>query len=218
MSHDLEVRDMDSYFIIDPYSRSITKETDSDDEVVQYDHNSERFTFKIPKIVEGHDMSTCNCIEVHYINTSSGTSVSTRSSNADIYIVNDLIEDPTDDESLIFTWLLSQNGTQFAGNIKFQIHFKCYGDGGSENPDYIWNTQIYSSAIKVLEGYDCAVLIPELNPDAIQRFEQRIKALEENMGKYWTDEGKTEIVNAVLEALPAAEDLEFLQAAEEVTL
>ena len=35
---------------------------------MQYDHNSECFTFEIPKEIEGHNVTDCNVVEIHYIN------------------------------------------------------------------------------------------------------------------------------------------------------
>lgn len=64
MSHTHSVKDSDAVFTIDPISREITTETDNIS-LMQYDHNSEIFTFQIPKIVEGHDMSLCNGILCH---------------------------------------------------------------------------------------------------------------------------------------------------------
>lgn len=177
MTHDHTLRDLDTCFVIDPYSRTITKESGSSDDVVQYDHNSEIFTFKVPKLIDGHDMSMCDKIEIHYVNVGTGTSVSNRTSNADIYKVKDLQADPDDVETLMFTWKLSQNGTQLVGTIRFQIHFICYGDEETEIDEYIWNTLVYS-AINVREGLNCTELILEQKPDIIQEFEERIKDLE----------------------------------------
>lgn len=172
------IRDDDSYYVIDPDTRLITKESGANDEVVQYDNNSERFSFKIPSTVEGFDVSNYDKIEIHYINTSSGTSVSNRESNEDVYEVDDLVAS-SDENYYIFTWLLSQNGTQFAGTIKFQIHFL-----GSE--EQTWSTKVYS-AINVAEGLNCKKLILEKNPDIIKRFEERVATLETQYDRKFDD-------------------------------
>ena len=84
--HKHPVYDTDLHLIIDPSNRSIKNESGKT-VLMQNDHNSERFTFEIPRYVDGHDMSLCNVVEVHYNNIdSSDKSVQ----NAGIYPVLDL--------------------------------------------------------------------------------------------------------------------------------
>ena len=71
MAHQHQVVDSDIRFAINPITRAITRVEAKKSSLVVGDHNSERFTFEIPKIVEGHDMTLCNVIRVHYLNTSS---------------------------------------------------------------------------------------------------------------------------------------------------
>ena len=72
MSHEHVVTDSDGIFSIDSRTRVIKNESGKEC-VVQYDHNSERFTFILPRIIEGHDMLLCNYVEVNYVNTTDGT-------------------------------------------------------------------------------------------------------------------------------------------------
>lgn len=67
MAHTHPVVDSDSRFVINSTTRAISTTSDKL-ELIQGDHQSERITFEIPKIVEGHDMSLSDRIEVHYIN------------------------------------------------------------------------------------------------------------------------------------------------------
>ena len=179
MAHEHNMIDTDNRFIIDSVNKTITNPSGNKNTVVQYDHNSEVFTFQIPCCIEGHNMTECDLVQIHYVNTSSGTSVSTRSSNADIYTVTDIKVDPEDKNMAIFTWPLSQNGTQLAGTISFQVKFICYGDG-TGIPSYIWQTKLFS-AINVEAGINNTEIVVEENLDVILSFEERISALEESL-------------------------------------
>ena len=85
MSHYHPIYDSDKHFLIDTITRDIINES-SKITIMQYDHNSERFTFEIPRLVEGHDMSLCNSVRIHFINIGSAKA----DSNYGIYEVDDL--------------------------------------------------------------------------------------------------------------------------------
>ena len=85
--HKHPVYDTDLHLLIDPITREITNESGKT-VIMQYDHNSERFTFEIPRYVDGHDMSLCNVVEFHYINTDANDKTI---QNADVYQVDDLM-------------------------------------------------------------------------------------------------------------------------------
>ena len=68
MSHIHNVTDSDNKFIVDGVNRSIKNASTSKTMVMQFDHNSEVFTFEVPRYIEGHDMMLCNRVEVHYLN------------------------------------------------------------------------------------------------------------------------------------------------------
>ena len=55
MAHLHEVRDTDKHFVIDPTTRAITNNSGKN-VLMQGDHNSEIYTFEIPKMVEGHEL------------------------------------------------------------------------------------------------------------------------------------------------------------------
>ena len=113
MSHTHLIKDSDTSFIIDPITRKITT-TSSKVSLMQYDHDSEIFTFQIPKLVEGHDMSLCNKIEIHYTNINKKT----KEASSDVYPVTDAI---INGDNLIFSWLVSSNATKYPGSLNFLI-------------------------------------------------------------------------------------------------
>ena len=69
MSHNSIIIDTDSRFSIDAVTREIKNlSTTVKNKVIQYDHNSERIGFSMPRYIEGHDMTKCNRVEIHYKN------------------------------------------------------------------------------------------------------------------------------------------------------
>lgn len=130
------VTDTDKHFLIDPVTRTIINESGKL-VLIQYDHNSERFTFECPRHVDDHDMSLCNRIEIHYINTGTGNSRTTG-----VYEVRDLQVSPDDNNVVTCSWLISQNATQHVGKLNFVIRFACIAEDGTV--EYAWNTGIYS--------------------------------------------------------------------------
>lgn len=159
MAHTHDVYDTDPYFVIDADTRTITDQSTIPTSLMQYDHNSERITFEIPKEIDGHDMSLCDRIEIHYLNIGTNGQKS-----EDVYEVDDAIVDSGEQEVVLFTWLVSQNATIHAGSLSFVIRFICSSDG---NLDYVWNTAIYNS-IPVGKGMDNAALIITQYADVLQ--------------------------------------------------
>lgn len=145
MAHKHSVYDTDAHFSINPFTRAIKNESASKVAVIQHDHNSERFTFKIPRLVDGHDMSVCDRVEVHYINMDS---TNPENISADIYEVNDLQVSPDDSGFVICSWLLSQNATKYAGSLNFLVRFVCLDEG---KVAYAWHTAVFTG-ISVSSG------------------------------------------------------------------
>lgn len=147
MAHIHPVPDTDPSFVIDPQTRNIAN-LSGKNILVQNDHNSERFTFAIPRYVDGHDMSLCNVVQVHYINSDS----SRRYQNTDVYTVTDLAvaekEEGEEEELVTGSWLISGNATSFNGSLDFVIRFACVTKSVI---DYQWFTNI-CSLIKVEKG------------------------------------------------------------------
>lgn len=132
------VYDTDTRFTINPTTRQIRNDSSRKTTLMQNDHNSERFTFELPRYIEGHDMSLCNRVEIHYLNSSSANQNEFR---ADVYTVEDLQISKDDAEKVVCSWLVSQNATQYAGKLSFRLHFKCVADNVIS---YAWHTAIFT--------------------------------------------------------------------------
>lgn len=165
VGHLHSVYDTDKHFVIDPITRQITN-TGTKIVMSQYDHNSERFTFEIPRYVEQHDMSLCNRVEVHYININS----STREQATGVYVVDDLDIFPDDEEIVTLSWLISQNATSHAGSLGFLVRFACLTD---DIIDYQWFTTVHSGII-ITTGMINSEEVLEQYSDVLERWEQLI--------------------------------------------
>lgn len=141
--HDHTISDPDSYFVIDPDTRQISNLSQVSNVLMQNDHNSEVYTFQIPRFVEGHDMLKCDRVRLHYNNTAKG---STRTYK-DVYEMTDLMVNPRDNSTLISTWVIKRQATQYAGKLSFAIQYICIDESHSgeesDNVSYEWHTDIY---------------------------------------------------------------------------
>lgn len=138
MAHLHTIYDSDLHFVIDPATRVITNQSENKNSVIQFDHNSERFTFELPRYIEEHDMLECNRVEVHYVNIDSKTG----NQASGVYEVQDLQVSPHDDKVAICSWLVSSNATQYAGSLSFVLRFACTR---GEVVDYVWNTAVFKN-------------------------------------------------------------------------
>lgn len=143
MEHLHSVIDYDKRFCIDPVTRMV-KNNSGKVTLAQHDHNSERFTFEIPH-ADGHDMSSCDRVEIHFINKSN-SSTSLRSEG--VYLVDDVKVSPEDNETVTFSWLISDEATKYAGSLKFLVRFICLS---GEKIAYSWSTAIFKG-ITVVAG------------------------------------------------------------------
>ena len=150
-----EVRDADLHFVVNADSRKIVKETTTKVYLMQYDHNSEEFTFDVPRYIENHDMFQCDLIQVHYENTSTGTSVSTRKTYRGVRNIDPATITFDEESNIIsFGWLVPDNATMFAGSLKFQLKFICRDKDDSEIEGYRWHTDVNEDiSIKAGLGY-----------------------------------------------------------------
>ena len=164
MAHIHEVIDSDKCFTIDPITRLIVNDAgNKKTQLIQNDHNSERFSFQLPRYIEGHDMSLSNKVEVHYINldqTSNERSVG-------VYEVTDLALSE-DNESVLLSWLISNNATKYVGVLSFAICFKCMSDNVI---DYSWNTAINSS-IQIAKGMYNSEIITKDYIDVLEAWKE----------------------------------------------
>lgn len=203
MTHMHNVVDSDKRFIIEPLTREIKNESGKIT-LVQYDHNAERFTFEVPRLVEGHDMSLCDKVEIHYINIAS-----TKEKSADVYPVNDLTVDEWDEDKVIFSWLISANATKYAGTLNFLIRFVCLN---GETIEYAWNTAIFSG-ITIESGMDNGQAVIEEYSDVLAAWEKRVTYV-------LTDADKAEIAEAVKAQVPlvkSAEQPTFVSSVDKMT-
>lgn len=138
MIHIHTITDHDKHFIIDPVTKKIQPENPEKNKLVRYDHNSERYTFEMDRMLEGHDMSLCDIVQIHYINVSSNK----QTKNEDIYEVEDLGLLDENDNKIVFTWLISRNATMLDGILTFAIRFAC---SNGDSTDYELHTEIFSS-------------------------------------------------------------------------
>ena len=145
MEHKHGVYDSDTRFSINAVTRQIKADPKQKAVLMQNDHNSERFTFELPRYVEQHDMSLCNQVEVHYLNSSAKDKGEFRKG---LYTVEDLQISPDDPEKVVCSWLISQNATQLVGKLSFRLRFKCVESGVIT---YAWHTAIYAD-ISVSDG------------------------------------------------------------------
>jgi hypothetical protein len=199
MGHTHSVYDTDNHFKVNGITRAITNVSTSKVSVVQFDHNSERFTFEMPRFVEGHDMMLCDSVQVHYANVS-GNRIER---NDGIYEVDDLQTSPEDENIVICSWLISQNATQIVGSLLFLLRFVCSTDG---EVDYAWHTAVYSG-ISVSNGMNNTGEIVDTYPDIIEEMLARIEELDgqieeldgqtafparpgDKEGHYWTEAAK----------------------------
>ena len=170
----MNVIDTDARFLIDPVSGEITNKSEKDT-ITQGSHNSEVFTFEIPRHI-GHDILECNLVEVHYLNIKSKDK--TQRSEG-LYKVNDLRVCPEDDTKAILSWTIAGAGTVYQGTLSFSIHFKRIDSDGKCL--YRWPTKTYSK-ITVTSSVDTSEAVMEDNQDIIAELEARISALEQGSG------------------------------------
>lgn len=178
MSHVNKVIDADPHFEIDINTRNIKNVSQTKVSLVQYDHNSERFSFTLPRFVEGHDMLECNTVQVHYISTANPD-------EKGLYQVTDLAECEENTDNVCCTWLISQNVTQNAGAIQFLLRFACVAEDGTI--EYAWHTNPFTG-IHVSAGMDNAEYIIEMYADVLEQWKNEILATI-----------KEDVVNAVLD-------------------
>ena len=195
MAHTHAVIDSDNHFIINPVTREITNNSKKV-KLMQGDHASEIFTFEIPRYVDGHDMSLCNKIAIHYIN------IGQNGSNPDVHLVEDASIDDAE-ENLVFSWLIYRTATKYPGTLNFLIKFSCVTDGIIE---YQWNTDIFKG-IMIAAGIDNEETLVEEYSDILQKWKDDILA----EAQQYVDESFSndeDIVSMMLEldALPIVQD------------
>lgn len=168
LTHAREVIDTDVPFTIDPITKEI-KPGAANLTLAQRAKNSERFTFTIPgTTIEGHDMTKCNSVLIHFQNISEGGS----QRSIGIYHVEDLAEV---NGSVTLSWLIGEEATVYSGALIFSIHFACF----NENGEMVYNFPTLTfSQITVGETVWNSETIEKEYPDIIAEFNARIADLE----------------------------------------
>ena len=180
--HKHPVYDTDLHLIIDPVTRSVNNNSGKT-VLMQNDHNSERFTFELPRYIEEHDMTLCNIVEVHYINIS-GTNKSEQSSG--IYSVNDLSISRDDENVVTGTWLVSRNGTVYPGSLNAIFRFACV-DEDTHEITYQWFSDIYTG-LKISKGiYNTDTLTEDNDTDILAAWKQEVISAAQENAKIITD-------------------------------
>ena len=171
MEHNHIVYDADPHFIIDPVTRQLSTQSKKVT-LIKGDHNSERFTFEMPKEIDGHDMGLCNRVEVHFINIDQGT----RETIEDVYECTDFQVSETDPTKVVYTWLVSRNATKYAGPLSFAIRLACV-EGDEEH--YAWHTAPYKG-ITISDGINNGAAVAEKYSDILAEWYGRFVAAEES--------------------------------------
>lgn len=143
IDHKHTVPDTDTYFKIDPYTRLIENTNYNKTVLMRGDHNSERFTFEVPRYVDGHDMSLCNRVIVHFDNVGEDTDEfgdPVINAHSDVAYMDDLRINPDNPETIISSWLIRREATQIVGVLSFSIQYQCIDEG---EVTYEWNTDSY---------------------------------------------------------------------------
>ena len=166
MAHKHPVYDTDTHFSINPVTRLIKNESSRKTTLIQYDHNSERFTFELPRYIEGHDMATCNKVEVHFLNIDAVT----KRENSGFYTADEHQISPEDDSIEVCSWLESQNATQLVGSLNFIVRFRCVEDDVTV---YAWNSAVYSG-ISVSNGIHAGETLETEYIDVIEQWKAKV--------------------------------------------
>lgn len=172
MAHKHSVYDGDTHFIINAITKQIKNDGSKKTTLIQGDHNSERFSFDMPRIVEGHDMTQCNLVEVHYTNKGAEAD----EGMDDYSEIKDLQISPDDPGTLVFSWQIDGNATMYAGTLEFSVKFRCTSEGYTE---YEWNTLIFEG-ITIARGKNNSGAVAERQPNVHDQWREEIFGNAEN--------------------------------------
>ena len=167
MSHSDKIKDCDAFFEVNPITRQIINKTPNKIVLMQGDHNSERFTFSLPRYIEGHDMAESAKAYLHYVNPTK------QDSGEPPYEMEDLRVDPDDAEKVICSWLISENVTKEPGALSFLIEFKCFE---GEVLVYSWHT-LPHTGITIGATFDFSGKVATKYADVLHQWEQRLFGL-----------------------------------------
>lgn len=118
--HTHSLVDTDSYFVIDPSTKEITNDVRKH-YIMQGNHNSEVYTFELPRYIDGHDMLLCNQVKIRYSNTTEDGLTTI----ADVADASALCLKNENEDAVICTWEIDRKATQLAGVLSFHLQYLC---------------------------------------------------------------------------------------------
>lgn len=204
MAHIHNVRDTDIHYKIDGITRTIVNVDETKRMLVQSDHNSERLTFEIPRYVDGHDLTTCNVVQVHYMNVDTYR----KNISTGVYEVDDLGikgHSGNDANTVVLSWLVSASATKHVGSLDFVIRFSCVTN---DVIDYAWNTTVFKG-ITILEGIYNSNNIIEQNLDILSKWREEL-FYDSNEGVTKIEQTKNEAIEAIFSASNSAAQPSFI--------
>ena len=163
MAHDHTISDSDTHFLIDPVTREMSTEYKKL-YIMQGDHDSECYTFEIPRYIDNHDMSLCDRVEVHYLNVSKDKENESRG----VYICN-LVN--VSEDTVLYDWVISRNATKYVGMMSFLVKFICVDEDGDIG--YLWQTDIFTKVV-VSESIDNTETAIEDTSDILEKWKQEV--------------------------------------------
>lgn len=131
----------DIFYTVIPHSRSILIPRALSSIGCVGDHNSEILTFRCPRVVDGHDLSTCDKVWFDWVNASGTAGTS------------DGIKRAVDDDYIYVGWIITENITESAGHITFSLHFEDNTDGVTM---FRWSTKSTNQLV-VLPAENCGL-------------------------------------------------------------
>jgi hypothetical protein len=203
-THTHPVPDTDTYFIIDPITRKIENTNRKKNVIMQYDHNSERFTFELPRYIDGHDMLECTSVTVNVDNVEIG--VEEPHVNSDAPDMTDLRSHPNDPDKVISSWLISRNSTQLAGILSFHIEYKCVDSSG--NVVYEWSTDNYDEIEVRARKKNSEAAVVE-HTDLLEQWRTRIFGAGDSVMANIAAEGKAQVAAVKAESETQQEAVEL---------
>lgn len=166
--HKHQIIDSDAHFTIDAITRGISNDNSEKNLLIQGDHNSEKFTFAIPRYIDGHDMLLCNHVQVAYINTQ--TSGRSKQYSTGVYLVSDLELHPSKKDYLQCSWVISHNATRYEGALNFMLILSCME---GETVTYRWKTNVFEG-IHIAVSLDSDLVFEDEYVDIIEQWKNSV--------------------------------------------
>lgn len=159
---DYDIIDADEHFTIDTVTRIISNANKNRKvSLMQYDNKSERYSFDIDRMIDGHDLMNCNRVQIHFTNEK----------HPGVYLVDDVAVMKNNDDKITFSWLISNDATCYNGSLRFLVSFECVE---GDKILYRWSTAIYDG-IKIAAGFDNDNTIVELYADELLAWQNHME-------------------------------------------